>query len=423
MALVNYAKNKGLKYLFVIEDDLLVNSNLDKYDLLNIFNVLTENTWCFDIFNGSPTFSDEMMGCIKKFTSPLLDFFYITSGLKTTMIIYTSKSYGKILEYNPYICTLAIDQYICKNFTQLCYKSFLFYENDSYSDIENVIKTYAIENSTINEKKYKSIKISRRNIYCELSGGIGNNLFQMASIYSISKKWHCNFIVYDANHNPHKTVDYFYNNIFKITYEKKNCSTIFDEENCTQYINYELCEQKYMEENILFSGYFQNEKYFENNEDIIKTLFSLEHYINIDIVSKINQKSYFIHFRRGDYNNSTLHNINLEKYYTNAINYLEIQNDKNIYYIFSDDIQYCMQCGVLDKIKTKCIFMEGLNELETLYCMSICSYGGICANSTFSWWGSYLNKNKFKQIIFPDKWFNKNFNIYIYPKNSIIMKT
>ena len=55
--------------------------------------------------------------------------------------------------------------------------------------------------------------------------------------------------------------------------------------------------------------------------------------------------------------------------------------------------------------------------------MSLCELGGIACNSTFSWWGSYLNENPNKKVTFPDKWFNNDWETNIYWENSIIVST
>ena len=91
------------------------------------------------------------------------------------------------------------------------------------------------------------------------------------------------------------------------------------------------------------------------------------------------------------------------------------------FYVISDDVPFCKSIETLKKYN--CQFYVNDNELETLYFMAKCRKGGICANSTFSWWGSYLNTNSKKLVTFPNQWFNNDWNIDIYPKGSIIIPT
>jgi hypothetical protein len=75
-------------------------------------------------------------------------------------------------------------------------------------------------------------------------------------------------------------------------------------------------------------------------------------------------------------------------------------NDK-YYIIFSDDISWCKEN--LSFLNNK-IFIEGNTDFQDLYLMSKCK-NNIIANSSFSWWGAWLNTNKDKIVIAPKKWF------------------
>jgi hypothetical protein len=86
--------------------------------------------------------------------------------------------------------------------------------------------------------------------------------------------------------------------------------------------------------------------------------------------------------------------------------YIKSINSNARFCIFSNDIQYCKGLEWLsgDNI----IFIENPNEVDNLYLMSMCKLGGIGCNSSFSWWGGYLNKNNDKLVIYPNKWFNSD---------------
>jgi hypothetical protein len=111
------------------------------------------------------------------------------------------------------------------------------------------------------------------------------------------------------------------------------------------------------------------------------------------------QDSISIHIRRGDYLTSPdFHPQQSLDYYMSAINLLGV--DRN-YLIFSDDLD-----GVklmFDFLPNKQFISLGKDYLD-LYAMSMCEHNIIC-NSTFGWWGAYLNENKDKKIIGPNNWF------------------
>ena len=77
--------------------------------------------------------------------------------------------------------------------------------------------------------------------------------------------------------------------------------------------------------------------------------------------------------------------------------------------MISDDINYCIDLKLFQNIHQDIEYINNLNELQTISLMKSCTLGGICSNSSFSWWGSYLNESKEKIIIFPSKWFGSKF--------------
>ena len=162
---------------------------------------------------------------------------------------------------------------------------------------------------------------------------------------------------------------------------------------------------------VVYSGYWQSEKYFKEIENEIRKVFSFPELDgkNKEIEKKIvNEESIAIHVRRGDYiNHPTLGGLVTSEYYTKAMEYMErcIQNPK--YYIFSDEIEWCKK--ELDLEGREVVFInhnKGEESYKDIQLMSLCKHN-IIPNSSFSWWGAWLNRNPKKVVIAPKRWFTK----------------
>lgn len=154
-------------------------------------------------------------------------------------------------------------------------------------------------------------------------------------------------------------------------------------------------------ENLLLEGYFQSEKYFINNKDFILNLFKPTDEIKQLILEKINNisNSISIHIRRGDYLNlPNFHPQQSIDYYSSAVNLLGINEN---YLIFSDGLDGVKE--MFDFIPNKQFITLEKDYLD-LYAISMCKHNIIC-NSSFGWWGAYLNENENKKIIAPTNWF------------------
>lgn len=151
---------------------------------------------------------------------------------------------------------------------------------------------------------------------------------------------------------------------------------------------------------------YQSEKYFiEIKDQIFKEFIprnpmskEVQEIIN-DIRSRSNSIS--IHIRRGDYVNNKHHNVCDLDYYYRAIEYTKTKTENPFFFIFSDDIDWVKENLELEN--SIYISNPDLKEYEEMILMSECKHN-IIANSTFSWWSAYLNKNYDKIIIAPKQW-------------------
>ena len=173
--------------------------------------------------------------------------------------------------------------------------------------------------------------------------------------------------------------------------------------------NGNLLEKKILK-NVSIIGFFQSEKYFIHYKKIVLKLFSFPK-IKDKLVQKHlnlikNKNSVAIHIRRGDYLNNPkaryFHGILGENYYKKSISFIKKKVKNPIFFIFSDDIELVKKNHPFFNNK-KYIFTDTKSSINDLYLMSNCKHF-IIANSTFSWWGAWLSKNKNKIVCAPKRW-------------------
>ncbi len=288
-------------------------------------------------------------------------------------------------------------------------------------------------------------------IITKLKGGLGNQMFQYATGLAVASKQNEEFKLdasgYDdvryINADTPRTYRLFPFNIsadVATTEEVKKYKYPFGIfSKALRFLNYRILKRNFYfdyhpeffkQNNKYIEGYFQSEKNFIDIKDkIIKSFtlkkeFESEYFLseknkilgarnNKDIHGQqsddVNESvSVSIHIRRGDYVNDektkNFHGGCNKEYYEKAMEIVKTKVDSPIFYFFSDDIEW-----------VKKEFMEGgnfvyvsnskLQDYEELILMSLCA-NNIIANSSFSWWGAWLNKNPNKIVISPKKWLN-----------------
>jgi hypothetical protein len=278
-------------------------------------------------------------------------------------------------------------------------------------------------------------------IQCQ--GGLGNQLFQFIIGYILAKKNKINLRIniesfnsyhrqYELDKFPEihklnipKIINY---NIFYKTYFYLNSKLykILKISGIYKYINFFFLEKKEFEKspfifnedllkkkivkNFSITGFFQSEKYFIRYRKIVLKLFSFPK-IKDKLVQKHlnlikNKNSVAIHIRRGDYLNNPkaryFHGILGENYYKKSISFIKKKVKNPIFFIFSDDIELIKKSHFFFNNK-KYIFTDTKSSINDLSLMSNCKHF-IIANSTFSWWGAWLSKNKHKIVCAPKRW-------------------
>lgn len=238
-----------------------------------------------------------------------------------------------------------------------------------------------------------------------LQGGLGNQMFQIAAAYSYSISNNADFKIYEDLYIPchHPNLELYKDNIYSnLKFEK--CDSSFIRYNERSFCFNEIPK---INDNVALYGYFQSEKYFSEHAKQIKNLFDFKS----DIISKYNNKlktkNCSIHIRRGDYLNlQHCHPNQTLEYYKKAVSLFD---DDTLFFVFSNDIDWCKKEINKNSIgANNLVFIDGNSCQEDLLLMSKCQ-NNIIANSSFSWWASWLNNNELKKIIYPKNWFTESY--------------
>lgn len=155
-----------------------------------------------------------------------------------------------------------------------------------------------------------------------------------------------------------------------------------------------------------FDGYWQSARYFRNASDElsdnlrVSTSIAGENQVVRDEIQSRTAVS--VHVRRGDY--VRLDSALPISYYDKAFQYMEDRFDDITYYVFSDDIDWARE-HLQSERPMRFVSHNGPEEAHEDLRLMYESTHNIISNSTFSWWGAWLNRNDDKQVIAPSRWF------------------
>jgi hypothetical protein len=248
------------------------------------------------------------------------------------------------------------------------------------------------------------------------TGGLGNQMFEYALVLALrqrgySPKIDISYYDFFKMHNGYEL-----NRVFGIeenTINKQGLHMLwlrtlhkFRPKSLYQVDSYQYNEEVFCTPKPYIFGYWQNENYFLNIENEVRKLFKFREIDekNRTIAEKMhNCCSVSLHIRRGDYAKFGMTLIGKE-YYRKAIEYVKYKVESPFFYVFSDDAQEAN--GIVKNMGINYDLIShnhGSESFKDMYLMSQCKHN-IIANSSFSWWGAWLNYRNDKVVVAPKHW-------------------
>ncbi|MBV5329827.1 MAG: alpha-1,2-fucosyltransferase [Chlorobium sp.] len=165
---------------------------------------------------------------------------------------------------------------------------------------------------------------------------------------------------------------------------------------------------------VYLDGYWQSERYFSHIESVLRSEFSLKEKLttaNADMVKQITSAgecAVSVHIRRGDYvtnpHTAQYHGVCSLDYYRTAVSYIAERVSQPHFFIFSDDHDWVLKNFDIDYQMTLVQVNDANQGIYDLHLMKACRHH-IIANSSFSWWGAWLNPSSEKIVLAPKRWF------------------
>lgn len=243
-----------------------------------------------------------------------------------------------------------------------------------------------------------------------ISGGLGNQLFQYAAGYALSKRYNLPLTL-DTNFYPHqdklvpKNVDRtrkFILNRFNVKYNgirNRSGRILYYRTFKNRPINLNFKSK------VQLRGHWMNLIHFQDSKDDLAKMFTP----TVPVANKtldeiLRTKSVSLHVRRGDAAKMKKYKgICDVDYYQDQMAEMRSLLGNPRFFVFSDDIAWVKGNIIADDIT----YVQGYDQVIDFHMMSRCDHN-IIANSTFSWWAAYINKNDDKVVKYPRKWTNRN---------------
>ena len=289
-----------------------------------------------------------------------------------------------------------------------------------------------------------------------IAGGLGNQMFQYAFAVMLQKRYPNDRIMVDTQHyntlvfkhfgsvNLHNgyEIDQLYANaplpvakasdLRRVTrripnYVLSRLARKFLPKLKTEYVasfsdNFAKREDVFTDGDRYYEGYWQSSKYYTDIIDELRHIYTppSPNAYNTSMISRITScNSVGIHVRRGDYKNAPEFNgICTHDYYKKAIASVVSDGDKHTFFVFSNDIAWCRDNMPKMVGGHDIVFVDGNRGADSCWDMFLMTFCKelIIANSTFSWWGAFLNPYA-KNVYTPDPWLHRDCVQEIIPPN------
>jgi len=272
----------------------------------------------------------------------------------------------------------------------------IFYEDVMVGYLLNKHQIYPINNNLCSDiSMHFNYQFSFHNIYHNkilisvLHNDVGEQLFQVAEAYALSKELNRYLFLLNKNADIHSSPFSYLPNFFqncidekKIPVLKQNVSPVPDDD----FLMIETSDKTTVKNPPSFDKY-KNEfqKWMKQNTEYDSIVHNFA-----------NKNSYFIHLCNKKDAPSSL-------YYKHSIERILSLDPSAFFYIFTDDISFYKKFSPIQECKNV-QFIEDPYSISSLYIMSLCEKGGIVSNDSISWWGAYLNTNEKKLVFLPSKW-------------------
>jgi len=277
-------------------------------------------------------------------------------------------------------------------------------------------------------------KSQEQSLICiRIWGGLANQMFQYAAGFSTAQRLGCELLMDPVasgadhatygldlfglktrfwNPDPPKTLLSSLKGRFRS--ERKNTKKRYTRWPGAHFSQKSFCTGEGFEQieaGTYMQGYFQSEDFFANHQIQIREIFSLAH-LQADIdpslrVLATRPNSVSVHIRRGDYatnpKTTKVHGLLPLSYYSRALSVMQKMHGELPVLVFSDDIE---TADALTENWPNRTLIRNQSREQDLYLMSKCA-NHIIGNSSFSWWGAWLNPDLDKTVIAPRRWFSR----------------